>query len=183
MRKLTFALLFAIVAGDAVASEPVTFEGKVKEVSGGPFGRGQPILQTTGGEKLVLEGATGAKTSELLRLSGLIVSVTGKRTDVEGRLVVDHYEITDIGRGVRPRVGHFATIMLDGTRRMLFVDIDGQADVLPAGWTKRMLRHVGAKAWMHGTRGNKAFQPSRFGILAPRDRGQQLDAGGAGSAP
>ena len=153
-----------------VASQPVSIEGKVREVAGGPAGRPQAILVADSGHH-VLFALDPAFANELRRLSGLVVRVTGvtgdPRAAAKDDILVDRYEIKEIGKGVVPRVGRLALLRVGGQQsRLVFVDERGEADLLPAGWSRKMKRHAGAKVWMVGRRDRDgSFRPQRFAIL------------------
>lgn len=160
-------LLLALLA---VAAPPQAFFGQIREVSGGPGGRSQAILLADGGRRLTLHALRPAEATELIRLSGVRVQL---RTTTDAQLPGPHhvrvlsYQILDVGGGIKPRVGHIARLEQAGSRRLVFVDETGRADWLPAGWTKKLDRHVGSKVWMAGRRKGGVFSPSRFAILRP----------------
>jgi hypothetical protein len=160
-------LLFAHPPSSVPSPKPIELFGEVKEVHGGPGGP-RPLLLIEGGE-YHLHGAGDLADAELVRLAGAkvrIFGVTGDPRVPRGKhVLVERYEITDVGGGVAPRIGWIARIELDGAGKLLFVDHHGNADLLPDGWMKKMEKHVGAKAWMVGERSGSKFQPQRFAIL------------------
>lgn len=169
---LTPLALMVCLAGHPPAPipkpKPIELLGSVKEVSGGP-GKSRALLVLEGGGSYQLHGTSSPSEAELKRLSGVevrIYGVTGDARIPRGKhVLVDRYEIVDVGKGVVPRVGRIAEIELDGATRLIFVDETGHADLLPKGWSKKMARHVGAKVWMVGRRSNGRFTPRRFSIL------------------
>jgi hypothetical protein len=147
--------------------EPVELVGEVKEIGGGPDGS-RALLVAEGGD-YQLHGAADPADAELVRLAGAKIRIFGFTGDPRlpsGRHVrVERYEIVDVGGGVVPEMGHIAKIELGGRTRLLFVSQSGIADLLPEGWGKKMMQHVGAKVWMVGSRQGKEFSPQRFAIL------------------
>src|SRR5205085_664681 len=113
--------------------------------------------------------------AELRRLAGIRIKVHGVKGDPmlpEGNHIrVDRYDIVDVGGGVTPRIGTLATISLDGTARLIFVDEEGNAEMLPRGWATKMMKNAGAKVWVVGARGKTELKPDRFGILRPGPKG------------
>ncbi len=171
MLALTVSLLLTAVPDDAPPEiRPVTVEGKVREVAGGPAGRPQAIL-IAGSKQYVLRALEPELRIELRRLSGLIVRVTGVVGDprTESRrdhVLVHRYDIVAVGKGVVPRVGRLALLRVGPQKRLVFVDKTGQADLLPVAWSRRLHRHAGAKVWMVGDRDRDgSFRPQRFAIL------------------
>lgn len=169
MATAPFALLFALSAHAPATPKPKPIElvGEVKEVSGGA-GTSRALLLIEGGE-YQLHGLANPSRNELVRLSGAkvrVYGITGDPRIPRGKhVLVERYEIVDVGGGVAPRVGRIAKLEMNGATRLLFVDESGVADLLPAGWGKKMMQHVGAKVWMVGSRNGKGFQPQRFAIL------------------
>jgi hypothetical protein len=163
------ALLLALSAHAPATPKPKAIElfGEVKEASGGPGGS-RALLLVEGGE-YQLHALADPSVNELKRLAGAkvrIFGVTGDPRIPRGKhVLVERYEIADVGNGVVPRIGRIAKLELDGRTRLLFVDESGTADFLPEGWGKKMMQHVGAKVWMVGSRNGKDFQPERFAIL------------------
>lgn len=166
----TIALLTAVAQVDgAPSTRPIALDGKIREVAGGPAGRPQALLISKG-RQYVLHALDPGFRTELRRLSGLKVRVHGvvgdPRAAAADHVLVDRYRILDIGKGVVPRVGRLAALRVGPQRRLVFVDDRGQADLLPAGWGKKLTRHAGAKVWMVGRRDKDgSFRPQRFAIL------------------
>lgn len=167
--RVLLTLLVALApASSALAAKPTTVSGTVREVAGGPAGQSAVELKTDDGRTLSLRGRTPPEEDELRRLSGVKVRIEGMVDEnVAGIVQVERYEILDIGGGVIPRLGMLAAIDLEGQRRLIFVDEQGNADLLPTGWTAKMAKNVGAKMWMVGARKGKSFQPTRHAILRP----------------
>ena len=155
-------------------SAPVTddsgtvFKGKVREISGGPGDRSQALLLTDDGHRFVLHAVRRDEAPELVRLSGLRIQVRAlPMVGLPDHIRVLQYRILDIGNGVEPRVGHIARLGQGSQSRLVFVDENGRADLLPAGWTRKLRHHVGSKVWMTGRFQGTDFLPSRFAILRP----------------
>lgn len=157
-----------VLALALLAEAPVVLEGKVREVAGGPAGAPQAILTVEPSRSVTLRGRTDAFDAELRHLSGFRVRVSGEAVPNEGdTLRVQRYEILDVGDGAVPRIGIVASLQLEGQKRLLFVDPQtGAAELLPAGWTQKMAKNVGAKIWVVMDKGAAAFRPKRWGILA-----------------
>lgn len=147
----------------------VTLEGQVRAAAGGAGGRARVLLVTRNAEEFELHATDKADHAELERLAGVKVKVYGVRGDPRlprGRHVMaERYEILDVGKGVVPKLGTIARLEEGGKARLLFVGEDGQAALLPAGWARKMQRHVGAKIWMVGTAKSGRLKPKRFAIL------------------
>jgi hypothetical protein len=145
--------------------------GKVREVMSGSGGRPQAVLQLEDKTELVLHGRDQIGSSELIHLAGVKVKIFGVKGDPllpRGNHVrVDRYEILDIGDGVVPRMGHLAVLEISGKDRVLFVDDSGRAELLPEGYTTKMIKNAGARVWMVGTRDKSELVPTRFSILRP----------------
>lgn len=174
------ALMMALTAHPPSAipkPKPIKLSGAVREVSGSPGGRALLVLDD--GAEFVLHGPNPGRKNELKRLSGTRVRVFGVTRDPRiprGRhIMVERYQILDVGGGTKPRVGTLASLKVAGQDRLIFVDQQGQADMLPAGWGKKMNKHAGAKVWMVGRRASDGFKPQRFAILRP---GRKADSGG-----
>lgn len=149
----------------------VTLEGEVREIGGGVGGSPRAQLKLDDQSTLVLHGRTPPDSDELRRLAGIrvrIVGVKGDPTLPRSDVRVAQYEILDVGGKVVPRIGSLALAKLDEGPRLLFVDEQGQAEVLPETWLKKMEPHVGAKLWVIGSSSRPGrLTPSRFGILRP----------------
>lgn len=166
----------------APAAKPkaLELEGKVREVTGGPAGRTQPVLMVEAegqATEWVLHGADEELASELRRLAGTKVRVSGFTQDPRvprgQHLWVQRYSLLEIASGAVPRVGSLATLSLDGKERLLFVDDQGAAELLPEGWSRKMKTQAGARVWMVGEKNGDAFTPQRFAILRAPKRGAQ----------
>ena len=171
MLTLTAITATAIAVGQPPEVRPVTLEGKIREVAAGPAGRPQAMLIDAEGAR-PLFALDPAFSKELRRLAGLKVRVHGTvgdpRAAAKDHVLVDRYEILEVNKGVVPRVGHLAVLRVGTDARLVFVDGDGRADLLPQGWGRRMQRHAGAKIWMVGLRDKDgSFRPQRFAILRP----------------
>lgn len=159
---------------------PAPFEatGKVREILGSAE-RPQAVLELDDKSELVLHGATELDDAELRRLAGVRIKTKGIKGDPllpRGNHVrVAHYDILDVGGGVVPRIGRIASLDLNGTERLLFVDDDGSAQLLPLGWASKMTKHVGAKVWLVGTRAKAELTPTRFAILRPGEKAEKND--------
>lgn len=176
MPSATSLAIFATLASGQPAAEPetgrraVALEGKVREVGAGPGGRSRAILTSaTGQHELV--GVTRELGAELVRLSGAVVRVEGWTQDprlaAPTDVLVEAYEIVDVGKGVKPRIGILAALASQGEMRLLFVDQDGRAELLPKGWGRKMKGHLGAKIWIVGGSKDGELVPVRFSILRP----------------
>ncbi len=176
MSLAPLALMLALAAHNpGPRPQPIELTGEVKEVSGGA-GTSRALLITEDGSEYQLHGAADPSERELVRLSGAKVHVFGMINDpripLGKHVMVGRYEITDVG-GVVPRIGHLAKLEIDRSTRLLFVDEAGNAELLPEGWAKKMMSHVGAKIWMVGSRAGKHFQPQRFAILKDLEEGEK----------
>lgn len=176
MGLMPLALMVALAGHPPAATpkpKPIELLGSVKEVSGGP-GSSRALIVLDGGGSYQLHGTASPSEAELKRLSGVkvrIYGITGDPRIPRGKhVLVDRYEIVDVGKGVVPRIGRIAKMDLGGATRLLFVDERGDADLLPEGWGKKMMKHVGAKLWMVGSRSGSKFTPQRFSILASGNR-------------
>lgn len=166
-------VLLSTTLGHPPAAVPrpkaVALVGQVRASSGGPGGRARVLLVTKNAEEFELHATSPADHAELERLAGVKVEVSGVRGDPRlprGRhVMVDRYEIKDVGSGVVPELGTIASLEVDGEPRLLFVNHRGQAALLPEGWARKMRRHVGAKIWMVGKRDGSKLKPTRFAIL------------------
>jgi hypothetical protein len=173
MSTMTLALMLSLGLsaqnGDVAAPKPVELVGKVKEVGGGPAGRAQAVLSLDDGTEWVLYSADPEAQGELVRLSGVRAHIRGTLGDPRlpgnNAVMVQRYQIVDIGKGVVPRIGHLASLQLDGKTRLLFVDEEGTAELLPDGYAEKLMKQVGAKLWMVGNKSGERFQPMRFAIL------------------
>ena len=176
MSIVSFILLSTIAHPPSAVPrpKPVTLVGQVRSAAGGAAGRARVLLVTKNAEEFELHTAARADGDELERLAGVKVEVRGVRNDPRlprGRhVMVEGYEIVDVGNGVVPELGTIASLDMNGAPRLIFVNRKGQAALLPAGWAKKMQRHVGAKIWMVGKRDGERLRPTRFAILraAPR---------------
>jgi len=148
---------------------PVALVGQIRAAAGGPGGGARILLLTKDAEEFELHTSRPDGKEELERLAGVKVRIDGFQNDprlpMGHHVMVDGYEILDVGDGVVPELGTIAAFTKGGTTRLLFVNEAGQAALLPEGWGKKMLRHVGAKVWMVGKRSGEAFRPVRFAIL------------------
>lgn len=170
------AVVLSLVAHNPTPIPPpvkMDAAGKVHEAQSGEGGKSQAALTLDDGTELVLHGHDDADDAELMRLAGVRVKIFAIKGDPllpRGNHVrVDRYEIVDVGNGVVPRVGRIASLELNGTTRLLFVDDQGHADLLPAGFAKKMQPSVGARAWMIGTKEKGDFVPTRFSILREKE--------------
>ncbi|MEM7677774.1 MAG: hypothetical protein AAF449_17390 [Myxococcota bacterium] len=150
----------------------VALQGKIREISGGPAGRTQAQLIAPDA-RYILHALDPGLRGELKRLAGLVVRVRGvigdPRAPAADHVLVQDYKILALGRGIVPRVGRLALLHVGDARRLVFVDEQGQADLLPQGWSRKLAHHAGAKVWMVGHRDNDgSFRPQRFAILRPR---------------
>lgn len=145
----------------------VEVRGEIRTVKVGPTTRAALITED---ETYVLAARRPGLDEELHNLEGATIQVHGYR-DASLRppgvdVLVEDYEIVDVGDGRVPRIGQLATLTRGEEILLLFVDAAGRADVLPESWKKRMTEHVGAKMWILGRRGDDgAFTPTRFRIL------------------
>jgi hypothetical protein len=148
---------------------PVALVGQIRAAAGGPGGEARILLLTKDAEEFELHAPRPQGKEELERLAGVKVRVEGFQNDPRlprgHHVMVDGYEIVDVGEGVVPELGTIAALPVNGETRLLFVSEAGQAALLPEGWGKKMLRHVGAKVWMVGKRSGDAYRPVRFAIL------------------
>lgn len=174
--SVALAVLLSIVAHNpSPVPPPVKIDaiGKVREVKSGEGGAPQAVLELADVGEMVLHGLDDKGDAELMRLAGVRVRIYGVKGDPTlprgNHVRVDRYEIVDVGNGVVPRIGRIAAIELHGTTRIVFVDDQGQADLLPAGFTKKMQANVGARAWMIGSKDKGDFIPTRFSILREKD--------------
>ncbi|MFO0723157.1 MAG: hypothetical protein U1E65_05205 [Myxococcota bacterium] len=151
---------FLVMALPAFADEAPSVTGTVREVS--ELGHSVGELKAEDGETLRLRGKTPADEAELASLSGLKVKFFGARS--KGLLSVERFEVLEAG-GQRPRIGVIASLSLSGEARLLFVDVDGHAELLPTGFTAKGNALVGAKVWMIGLKKGERFTPLRFGVL------------------
>jgi hypothetical protein len=162
------ALVLSLAShGPSPKPQAIELFGEVKEVSGGAGGS-RALLLVEGGE-YQLHGGADPSENELKRLAGAKVRIYGMTGDPRiprgKHVLVERYEIVDVGGGVAPRMGHIAKLELEGGTRLLFVDAAGNAELLPQGWGKKMMQHVGAKIWLVGSRDKKELKPERFAIL------------------
>ncbi len=172
MSILSLVLLSSMV-GHPPSSVPrpqaVTLQGRVRAASAGHRGAARVLLVTKNAEEFELHTPNRAEHKELERLAGVTVRIRGYKGDSRlprGRhIMVNRYEILDVGAGKVPELGIIAALDIDGKSRLLFVSEAGQATLLPNGWARKMKRHVGAKIWMVGKRKNGQLKPTRFAIL------------------
>ncbi|MEQ8280063.1 MAG: hypothetical protein RMA76_01855 [Deltaproteobacteria bacterium] len=170
---LTTLVLLSALSGHPASAVPrpktVQMRGEVREVSGGKLGKSRAVLVADDGEEYTMHGIDSETGEELTRLAGVKIDAFGLLNDPRlprGRhVLVQRYQIVDVGKGVVPRTGVIASVDMGGTKRLLFVDDDGRADLLPEGWGKKMNRHVGARIWMVGSGEGASFKPLRFSIL------------------
>lgn len=167
MGPLALLLSLSAHAPSMPKPEPIELVGEVKEIGAGPDGSRALLVSESGDYQL--HGSAEPADAELVRLAGAkirVYGITGDPRLPSGKHVrVERYEIVDVGGGVVPQIGHIAKIELGGRTRLLFVSEGGIADLLPEGWGKKMMQHVGAKIWMVGSRQGKEFSPQRFAIL------------------
>lgn len=162
------ALLFAALPAEAepLPTGPLQLEGKIRQIRGVPSS--QAALVTEGGALYPLYSHTPGLAKELKRLSGAKVRLEAERLlPSKTSLLVHSYQILDVGRGVVPRIGHIAALRIKNIKRLVFVDDEGEADLLPVGWGKKIPRKIGAKLWMVGRYERGYFKPTRFSILRP----------------
>jgi hypothetical protein len=161
------SILVACSAALAAGPDRVEQRGEIRTVKVGPSTRAALVQ---GDDTKVLAARRPGLDEELQNLDGATVVVKGYRdpglrppgTD----LVVESYEILDVGDGRVPRLGRLAVLALGEETKLLFVDEAGRADVLPESWKKRMIEHVGAKLWVIGRRASDgSYTPTRFRIL------------------
>jgi hypothetical protein len=149
--------------------EPVSLVGQVRAAAGGGAGRARVLLVTKNAEEFEIHASDRGDAAELERLAGVKVKVRGIKNDPRlprGRhVMVEGYEIVDVGKGVVPELGTIASLETSQGAKLLFVNEMGQAALLPDGWAKKMSRHVGAKIWMVGQRKGDRLRPKRFAIL------------------
>lgn len=166
---LMLSATLAAQSGEALGPKPVDLVGKVREVGGGPGGQAQAVLVLDDGSEWTLWSTDPEAQGELVRLSGVRAHFRGHLGDPRfpgtNAVSVSRYEIVDIGKGVVPRIGHLASLVLDGKTRLLFVDEAGTAELLPEGYAEKLMKQVGAKLWMVGNKSGERFQPMRFAIL------------------
>ncbi|MBK8014682.1 MAG: hypothetical protein IPK13_25435 [Deltaproteobacteria bacterium] len=178
------SILFALAAvapsaeGERVApSEPqlVEVEGTLRSMRG-PLNDTSVLMRVersapTTAPNLTLHGDRQDLEVELRRLAGARVRVVGMQNDPRRpspeHVYVERYEILDVGHNEVPRIGHLATLDLDGKARLLFVDERGLAQLLPEGWAKKLRNHAGAKIWLLGTTIEGRLIPKKFAILKP----------------
>ena len=179
MRALLITLALSSAAWAALpeagAAESRIVTGTVRDVAAGIAGKPAAELKTDDGKTLILRGYDSDEDGELLRLGGMRVRAHVIDGDAGlpasgGYVRVVHYEILDVSGAGAPRIGVLAQLELDGKPRLIFVAEDGTAEILPAGWTKKMTKHVGSKMWMIGSKKGGSFSPSRHGILRPRTK-------------
>ncbi len=164
MRAVAIAFAALITsAGPSLAHGQDTRVGTIREVVGGPSSRAE--LAAEDGATYVLIGKTADDEAELKRLAGVKVRLHGVAA-ASSKMMVEHFEILDIGGGVVPKLGVIAE--LAGDKRLLFVDEAGSAAFLPAGFTAKLKDQVGAKVWVVGTPKGDSLRVSRFAILRPR---------------
>ncbi len=170
---LSSLILLTALSGHPASAVPrpktVELRGEVREVSGGKLGKSRAVLVVEDGEEYTMHGMDSATGEELTRLAGTKIEAFGLMNDPRlprgNHVLVQRYAIVDVGKGVVPRTGVIAQMEIGGAMRLLFVDDDGRADLLPEGWGKKMSRHVGARIWMVGSGEGASFKPLRFSIL------------------
>lgn len=172
MALTSLLILTALTAHPASAvprPKTVQMRGEVREVSGGKLGQSRAVLVTEDGEEYTMHGMDSETGEELTRLAGTKIEAFGLLNDPRlprgHHVLVQRYAILDVGKGVVPRIGVIAQMEVGGAMRLLFVDDEGRADLLPEGWATKMNRHVGARIWMVGSGEGTAFKPLRFSIL------------------
>src|SRR5687767_7859747 len=126
-----FALMLSLSAhAPSPKPQPIELYGEVKEAAGGP-GTSRALLMVEGGE-YQLHGFAEPSENELKRLSGAkvrIYGITGDPRIPRGKhVLVERYEIVDVGDGTVPKIGQIAKIELNGGTRLLFVDAAGNAE-------------------------------------------------------
>lgn len=168
--SIVYATIF--VAEARAAEKKLVITGSVRDVAGGIAGKPAAEFKTDDGHTLILRGYSAEDDGELLRLGGFKVRIFAIEGDpglpaTGGYVRVERYEIVDAGGGTVPRIGVLAAIDLEGGRRLIFVGDDGTAELLPAGWLKKMSKLVGSKMWIVGTKKGSNFLVSRHGILRP----------------
>lgn len=173
----TFALgLLMTLAAQAPSvdsgARALELTGTIREAAGGIGGKARALLKTDDGKSFEVHGSTDTRQEELRRLSSVKVKLWGvtgdPRIPAGDHLLVERYEILDVGGGVVPRVGKIALLSMNGKEHLIFVDKSGHADLLPSGWSKKMKQHVGAKVWMVGTGSGAKFKPTKFSVLKTR---------------
>jgi hypothetical protein len=156
---------------------PVEIIGRVREVGGGSGPKPDAMMTLDDGSEIVLHGRDDAEDMELRRLAGVRVKVNGIKGDPllpRGNHVrALRYEILDVGGGVVPRMGRIAEITLEGKARLIFVDDDGRAEMLPEGFRSKMAQHVGARVWIVGAAERSELVPTRFAILRPGPKSKE----------
>lgn len=172
MSLLSLVLLSSVVGHPPSAvprPEPIIVQGKVHAASGGAAGRARVLIITKNAEEYELHTPEVPAHNELERLAGVTVKIQGYQGDPRlprGRhVMVNSYEILDVGNGVRPELGVIAEIQIEDKSRLIFVNEDGQAALLPEGWARKMQQLVGAKLWMVSKKKEGGIRPSRFAIL------------------
>ena len=181
MLTLTLGVALALASQPpAPQIRPISVQGKVREIGGGPGGRPQALL-VGADARHVLTALDPDLRIELRRLAGAVIEVSGvvgdPRVAAKDHVLVDRYEIIEIGKGIVPRVGRLAMLQVGTDRRLVFVDESGRADLLPEGWSRRMGRYAGAKVWIVGRRDKDgSFRPQRFSILRGPRKEQQRGA-------
>ena len=153
----------------------VEVDGTIRSVRGGI--KDAPILMhvehstPATASNLTLHASRPEFEDELRRLAGARIRITGVRDDPrqpsQEHVYVERYEILDVGHHEVPRIGHLATLDLDGRPRLLFVDESGLAQLLPEGWAKKLKTQAGAKIWMLGSTIDGRLVPKKFAILKP----------------
>lgn len=160
------SILFA-VAVTLAASAPVadSLTGKVR-IAGTSFRRVVSLI--VDGKAIKITGeASGSKAgsealAEIRRLQSITIEIIGK--NFGDRFEVATYRILDIGGGAKPLVGMLAQagdglVLRDG-------DGDGIPLNVPPRNKRRLLKKIGAKAWVHGKRlVTGELQVLQYGIL------------------
>jgi hypothetical protein len=134
---------------------PETMEGSIRIAGADPL----PMVMlrpAAGGPEVQL---TGDLARELMRLSGVTVSVTGTMgTGMQG-LNVTEYDVTSV-QGRRPTVG--VIVSRDGG-----LWLEGDTTVRLTNPPEALQTQIGAKVWILGRTTDDGLQTESYGIIRP----------------
>lgn len=162
---LTTLVLLSALSGHLASAVPRPKTVQMR----GKLGKSRAVLVADDGDEYTMHGIDSETGEELTRLSGVKIEAFGLLNDPRFprgyHVLVQRNRIADVYKGVFPRTGVIASVEMGETKRLLFVDDQSRADLLPQEWGKKMNRHLGARIWMVGSGKGASTKPLRFSIL------------------